>query len=286
MGMSMFIRNTQLVMLGLSMVGIGCQQAGPLRLSVAADPPGGVTFVENKDAPYVNPVNLTLDDSPPGAMDAAVVATEGAFSTVFSPVVSPFVGLSDAGIRWIYNDRPSVADRMLEDRTNADNRREGMNKLVNFGFLKNEKFEARFRQMEERDSDYTVRATAIRTANRARDSRSTPMFINGLGDPNEWVRLEAAKALANVPDINAAKPLLDVLSNPAETRDVRVAAADALKHYRTLPVARALSGVLNDKTFVIAWQARRSLRYLTDRDYGYDVGAWLAYFTGTENPPG
>ena len=123
--------------------------------------------------------------------------------------------------------------------------------------------------------------TAIRTANRARDAKATPLFVKGLGDPNEWVRLESAKALANVPDVNAVDPLIYMAANAGETRDVRVAAVDALKHYRTLPVARALSASLTDKNFVIAWQARRSLRYLTNRDYGYDGGAWLSYFTGT-----
>jgi HEAT repeat protein len=100
-------------------------------------------------------------------------------------------------------------------------------------------------------------------------------------DPSDWIRLESAKALANVPDVNAAEPLVNMLNNAAENRDTRVAATDALKHYRTLSVARALCAALTDKNFVIAWQARKSLKYLTDRDYAYDAGAWLAYFTGT-----
>lgn len=282
MGMGVFIRKTWLVMLGLSMVGIGCQQGGPPRPSVAVD----TQFVENKETPYVNPVTPQVETSPGGPMDAALVATESGVSFVFSPIVAPFAGLTDASLRWFYNDRPSTADRMLEDSTNADNRREGMNKLANFGFLTNEKFVVRVRQIAQYDSDYTVRATAIRTANRARDNKATPLFIKGLADSNDWVRLESVKALANVPDMNAVGPLLYIFGNAAETRDIRVAAADALKHYRTLAVVRALSGALTDKTFVIAWQSRQSLRYLTNRDYGYDVGLWLAYFTGAENAPG
>jgi len=44
--------------------------------------------------------------------------------------------------------------------------------------------------------------------------------------------------------------------------------------------------VLSDKTFAVAWQARRSLRYLTGRDFGYDGGAWLTYFAGPDKPLG
>ena len=276
-----FVVRIGLAMFGLALLSAGCQQGGPLRLSVIADPPG--RFVENKDSPYVN-ANWSDADAPTGVVDTAMDTAWSATGSAVGVVVSPVVIVSDASMRWFYNDKPSVADRMLEDRTNADNRREGMNKLVSFGFLKNEFFTKRCREMATRDDDYTVRATAIRTANRARDVKATPLFIKGLSDPNEWVRLESAKALVNIPDMNAAQPLVEMLNNPVETRDVRVAATDALKHYRTLAVARALSSVLSEKNFVIAWQARRSLRYLTDRDYGYDVAAWLAFFTGTEKP--
>lgn len=271
-----WVLSTGLAMVVLALLCGGCQQKEPLRLSVVTEGPG-VRFAESKETPYVNPVWLDVEESP-----APVERAWSATGTAFGVIISPVVGLSESGVRWICNDRPSVADRMLEDRLNADNRREGMNKLADFGFLKNELFQTRCREIAARDSEYTVRATAIRTANRARDARATPLFIKGLTDPNEWIRLESAKALANIPDINAAEPLVEMLNNQAENRDVRVAAADALKHYRTLAVARALSAVLTEKNFVIAWQARRSLQYLTTRDYGYNAAAWLAYFTGTE----
>jgi hypothetical protein len=263
--------------MGLALLSTGCQQGGPLRLSVMPDTSTGPRFTEVKETPYVNPVWLDVDETP-GALDSALSTTGSAFGVVFSPVVI----VSDATVRFFTNDHPSTADKLLEDRSSADNRREGMNKLADFGFLDNQIFVKRCREIAARDVDYTVRATAIRTANRARDVKATPLFIKALTDPNEWVRLEAAKALVNIPDVNAAGPLVELLNNPAESRDVRVAAADALKHYRTLPVVRALSAVLSERNFVIAWQARRSLQYLTGRDFGYDVAAWLAYFSGNE----
>ena len=41
---------------------------------------------------------------------------------------------------------------------------------------------------------------AIRALNICRDATATSIFINGLKDDNELVRLESAKALANIPD--------------------------------------------------------------------------------------
>jgi len=278
MGLSVIKRCAGLAVAAVCSGIAGCQSSGPLHLSVASDPPGGVRFAENKDIAYVNPTWVEVDEQQDSIVWSAMSTTGSAIGTIFSPITS----LTERSIQYFSDDRPSKADRMLEDRTSADNRREGMNKLADFGFLQNELFEKRCRQIAQYDTDPTVRATAIRTANRCRDAKATPLFIKGLNDSNEWVRLESAKALANVPDVNAAVPLIAVLSDTNESRDVRIAAADALKHYRTLPVARALCTALNDRSFAIAWQAKRSLKYLTDRDYGYDMAAWLAYFTGTE----
>ena len=52
----------------------------------------------------------------------------------------------------------------------------------------------------------------------------------------------------------------------AEPRDVRIAAADALKHYRSIDVGRALVDTLDSRDFGVAWQSRRSLIRLTGRD--------------------
>ncbi len=281
------MRKTAILLIGTTLLTTGCQQTVPLRLSAETEEPDRRPPQahhrpgERKEAPYVN--NDWLDDD--GELEAnlagvGLALTASAIGTLLSPVAAA----STHTFRWMSGDRAGPADRLLEDRASPDNRREGMNKLIDFGFLSNELFRKRCRQIAQSDTDFTVRAAAIRTGNRARDRRATNVFIKGLDDKSEWVRLESAKALANVPDVNAADGLVKLLSNKDETKDVRVAAADALKHYRTLPVARALTSALNEKAFVIAWQARRSLRYLTEKDFGYDEGAWLTYFTGPQTP--
>ena len=185
---------------------------------------------------------------------------------------------------WFKGDRPGSAAREMEDADSADHRREGINRLMTYDFASGPVYTRRYRQIAQFDPDATVRATAVRAANRARDPKAPPIFVRALSDKSELVRLEGAKGLVHQPDPTAAAPLLSLLSDREESRDVRIACADALKHYRTPPVARALIASLNDRDFSIAWQARRSLRYLTGRDFGYNDGAWLAFFTGPEKP--
>jgi HEAT repeat protein len=173
-----------------------------------------------------------------------------------------------------------------------DGRREGMAALVTrFDDGKSPVFVARYRQLAEHDPDYTVRAMAIRALNICRDRSSTPLFIAGLGDQNESIRLESAKALANIPDraaipalverLNGTHPVLDngQYVSLTESRDVRIAAADALRHYKELEVEHALADALNAPEFGIAWQAHASLVTMTGQDLKYSEGAWLQLLT-------
>jgi hypothetical protein len=72
----------------------------------------------------------------------------------------------------------------------------------------------------------------------------------------------------------------------AESKDVRIAAADALRQYRTLDVARILVTYLNETDFGVAWQSRQSLIVLTGQDLQYDESAWLQYLVGPNKPFG
>lgn len=189
---------------------------------------------------------------------------------------------------------PIEQARRMEDGKSADNRRKGINSLVERPFGQRPPYTTRYGEIaigvpaanSGPDPDYVVRATAIRALNRARDATSTPVFIKALSDRSDIVRLEAAKALNNVPDPAATALLLQRLADVNETMDVRIAAAEALRHYKTLEVARALVATLADRDFGIAWQARRSLQRLTDTDMGYDQGKWLSYITGPAKPFG
>jgi hypothetical protein len=264
--------------LSISLLSAGCQSqhhADDLAQPVIAASTEGVDAGQtDAPQPYYNP-HFREEKSGIPVLSAVGDAVVGGVVAIASVPIN--------GIKWLSGERPINAVRMIEDGSSADNRRAGINKLLEYDFAKGALYTRLYRSVGQQDNDPTVRAAAIRACNRARDPQATALFIKSLDDKSDWVRLEAAKALVNIPDMAAVSPLLRIVSNPEENRDVRVAAADALKHYRTLTVARALAGVLADRDFAVSWQARQSLKYLFNRDLGYSDSAWLAYLTSPQS---
>jgi len=234
-------------------------------LILAACAAGGCS---SKDQPPT-PMTASFDMQPVPKHEAA------GFSRVISEV--------NALIR---DPKPITSVRMMENTASADQRRKGIYNLVKRDFGQHEPYTRRYRQIAQSDPDATVRATAIRALNASRDKVAVPIFIAALADKSDLVRLQAAKALSNIPDPTAAEPLSRVLGNQAETRDVRIAASEALRHYRNLDVARVLAGTVGGRDFSIAWQSRWSLRILTGRDLGYSESGWLEYLAGPDKPLG
>ncbi|HRK32831.1 MAG TPA: HEAT repeat domain-containing protein [Tepidisphaeraceae bacterium] len=186
----------------------------------------------------------------------------------------------------ITGNTPTAAATRMEDQYFPDERREGINRLSARSFGRGEPYTTRYQQIAQTDSNFLVRATALRALNRSRDASATPLFIQGLSDPQLRVRLESVKALANVPDEAAIPRLLQMAADTREDRDVRIAAADALRNYQRVEVARGLISLLNQRDFAIAWQARQSLVGLTRADFKYDEGAWLGLLASDTNPFG
>lgn len=172
------------------------------------------------------------------------------------------------------------------DQYFPDERREGINELVNRGYGRQSPYTDQYANIAQNDKDYLVRATALRALNRSRDAKAIPIFINALNDESDLVRLEGSKALANMPDDKAIPGLVKLVTNPNENRDVRIAAAEALRYYRNAEAARALISQLGGREFGIAWQAHRSLVRLTGKDLRYDEGAWLTYLANPDKPFG
>jgi hypothetical protein len=198
---------------------------------------------------------------------------------------------------------PGKYARMMEDDKSGDMRRTGILRLVsNYSFARADPYTKRYWQIAQGDPDFLVRVAAIRALNRSRDRDAIGVYVRSLDDGNPLIRLEAAKALANIPDPSAVpvllrhlRPEIDVRPQGAgpgvrlerinEGRDVRVAVADALRNHKTKEVARALTEVLQDSQFEVSWQARQSLVLMTGHDYLYDVEKWREYL-GRENPFG
>jgi hypothetical protein len=124
-----------------------------------------------------------------------------------------------------------------------------------------------------------VRATAVRALNRARAGDETALLVDLLDADAAEVRLEAAKALANLPTADAVVPLLARAEDVEEETDVRLAAVAALRPNAKVAAGKAdllhrLAALVEADDFSVAFQARQVLVRLTRRDAGFDAASW------------
>ena len=261
-----------------ALLAAGCQSAGVAVQSsdVAATQASALTRLDSLPTTHIGiDDDLTPAEIPNPFVDAMLAPVRGT-----GEVMEKVIELPVQTYQYATGDTPKKAALMLRDDSSPDTRRAGLNRLLEFPYTKRPPYTTAYQAMAAADPDPTVRAAALRACNRARDAKATSTFIQALVDASELVRLEACKALANLPDPAAAASLAKIAANSDESRDVRIAAADALKYYHTPDVVRVLSSVVGERDFSVAWQARRSLVYLTHKDFGYNESAWLSYFAG------
>lgn len=163
-------------------------------------------------------------------------------------------------------------------------RRMAINVLVSRYYGKtDEVYHNVYRTTAAMDADPVVRATAVRAINRSRDHNASSTLLRALDDGSALVRLEAAKALANLPTARAEPKLRTILANENEDLDVRIAAADALRHFNSTETQRQLIDMLKNQNFALAWQSRRSLYLMTGEDFHYNEAAWLKYLVTSKS---
>ncbi|MFI5380671.1 MAG: HEAT repeat domain-containing protein [Tepidisphaerales bacterium] len=198
-------------------------------------------------------------------------------------------GLWESFVRiyyWITNDSPFNAAKELLNPAYPDKRRQAVMYLSKRPWGREKPYTDFYVEMVKSDDEHLVRSIALRALNRARVADQTALYIKALDDKHELVRLEAAKALANMPDPKAMEPLIKHLQNTEENIDVRIACADALRHYKKGQSAQALVSLLRDRSFGLSWQARWTLKLMTGKDYAWDQAAWLQHLTKAEKPFG
>lgn len=164
----------------------------------------------------------------------------------------------------------------------ADMRRTAMNRIATNTRGKGLPYTDVYRTTALQDPDAPVRAAAVRAISHVRDADSTSALVVALGDSDAMVRQEAAKALANLPTTTAELPLRAIVQKSDEDVDTRIAALDALRHYKSPETQRLLVSQLNSTNFALAWQARRSLYLQTGNDYRYNEPAWLNFLSSVQ----
>ena len=177
----------------------------------------------------------------------------------------------------------SAANHLKPGTGDADMRRVALNRIMTNSRGKNLPYTDVYRTTALQDPDAPVRAAAVRALNHVRDVESTSALVVALGDSDQTVRQEAAKALGNLPTPTAEIPLRALVLKSDEPIDTRIAALDALRHYKSLDTQRLLVSQLNSNNFALAWQSRRSLFLQTGSDFRYDEPAWLNYLASAQN---
>ena len=248
-----------------------------LILLLALTPGCSFFTVDAKSGSKALPIDLrsSADTKPPVVARADVPSTQpsGALQSVTSAAVS----IPDQLVERLTVDRFKEAARNLKS-PDADIRRVSLNRVAARSYGRGLPYTDVYRTTAQFDSDGLVRATAIRTINRVRDTESGAVLVAALADGDPQVRLEACKALANLPTPAAEQPLRAIAQDGNADQDLRIAALDALRHYNSLDTARLLVSQLNSNVFSLSWQSRRSLFLMTGQDHRYDEGAWLNYF--------
>lgn len=166
------------------------------------------------------------------------------------------------------------ARKLNDPEADADERREALLALASYEFGQQEPYTDAYRVFARRAQEPLTRAAAIRAINLARDEESVGLVVEALSDESVFVRLEAAKALGNLPNANAATELLERAMDSGEDLDVRLAAIDALRPYDDPTTKRSLAELLESSEFSLVWQARYTLIHITGEDHGFDVNAW------------
>ncbi|MEZ6234248.1 MAG: HEAT repeat domain-containing protein [Phycisphaerales bacterium] len=134
-------------------------------------------------------------------------------------------------------------------------------------------------EQHAQDPEPNVRVAAIRALGNHAGPEQAGILVAALDDPEERVRLEAARSLQRIhaPDaaIDPLRLMLRIENEPSA--EVRAAAATALGQYPRGTVVQALIASLEDRTLAVNHASLESLRILTGQDFGYDRRAWSTW---------
>lgn len=177
---------------------------------------------------------------------------------------------------------PAQAAEMATDPYSAENRYKGVTLLSSADFGGQPVYiELYITGLA--DEDASVRGASVRALGHHGDPEHAPLLIEAMGDSDDFVRLEAARAMQRVHSNQAIDPLLVLVDEQQEKNmDVRAAAADALGQYQQTRVVLGLISALSDSRLGVNNRVQHSLMMLTGQNLGFDQRAWLDWYNQTE----
>jgi HEAT repeat protein len=98
-------------------------------------------------------------------------------------------------------------------------------------------------------------------------------FNNALQDKDSQVRIAACRLVGKSGSTEQTKALDNLLISDPDL-DVRLAAADALRHIPTRESALALLSGVQDSDVAVRHRCRESLKHITGKDFGSNADEW------------
>ncbi|OQB87786.1 MAG: putative lyase [Planctomycetes bacterium ADurb.Bin126] len=179
---------------------------------------------------------------------------------------------------------PQQMVAMAFDPDDADRRRTGIKLLSSEKWGLDEPYTKGYSALAKTDVDPLVRSAAVRALGKSGKQEYQGTLIEALKDPSPMVRWDAAVALDLVPGPAAVEPLRRQGGDDTSA-DVRTACAKALRRYTTRPAVQTLIRLLDDSSYQVRHQARKSLEEATGRDLGPEPSAWMSLLDGPLTRP-
>ncbi|MFP4355711.1 MAG: HEAT repeat domain-containing protein [Phycisphaerae bacterium] len=181
--------------------------------------------------------------------------------------------------RKMFPPSPKKMVAMATNPDDADMRRQGLMMLSSQSYGTKDEFVEVYVDILLTDPEPTVRSAAARAIGKSGNGKYAGQLAQGLSDSDTQVRWDVAIALDNVVGDGAVDPLRNTVSQD-ESKDVRAAAAVAMRHYPRMPVILTLVDALDDEAFAVQFQARKALVDMTGYPFGYEPEDWAPVASG------
>jgi hypothetical protein len=136
-----------------------------------------------------------------------------------------------------------------------------------------EAFAAELARQMPNETDFNVRMAIITLMSHMDTPSSRAILYAGMKDPESEIRVACCESWSKHPSPETTRMLAEAMSGDTDL-DVRMAAAKALSTAGDKEAVAALGRALDDSDPAMQFCAVASLKQVTGKDLGNDVGAW------------